>query len=252
MKRVTKGILIAAIAWLSLAGAAAGDNGVFDEAGRLYEQKDYAGAIAKWLQTVEGGYESSALYYNLGNAYFKSGDLGRAILFYLRARRLDPADSDIRHNLEFAKRFSTVQMEGVRLNPLHAFFESIVDEYRISTLGWIASAMFVLFVFTLIARFGLGYRNSAARAGIIITLLLTVAGAGLTTFKYQDDYLTRRAVIVADESPVYTGPSDQSDIELRGAPGLVVEIVEIRGDYYDVLFENRRRGWISKDLVELL
>ena len=71
----------------------------------------------------------------------------------------------------------------------------------------------------------------------------------MTTFKYRQDFLARRAVIVAEDSQVHTGPSDQSEIELDGAPGLIVQIVEESGDYYNVLFENKRRGWIHKDLV---
>jgi hypothetical protein len=56
-------------------------------------------------------------------------------------------------------------------------------------------------------------------------------------------------VIVAEEAPVTTGPSPQSDLELQGAPGLIVEIVGETPDYYNVLFENKRRGWLKKDLV---
>ena len=86
-------------------------------------------------------------------------------------------------------------------------------------------------------------------AGIVISLILLVTASFVTTFKYRHDYLTRRAVLLSDESPVRSGPSDEMDVEIEGAPGLVVEILSQSGDYYNVLFENKRRGWIKKDLV---
>jgi hypothetical protein len=124
-----------------------------------------------------------------------------------------------------------------------------VAPYRLNTLAWLASACFVMFVVMLAVRFGLGYVGGAVRAGLWVTLALVVVTSGVTTFKYRHDYLTQRAVLVADDAPVYSGPSDDLNVELQGAPGLVVEILSESGDYYNILFENKRRGWIRKDLV---
>ncbi len=225
---------------------------MFAHANELYEKKEYDSTIAAYREILTHGVESAPLYFNLGNAYFKSGDLGHAILYYLKARRLEPADEDILSNLEFARQFSRVQMEGVELNPINSFLSSLVAPYRVNTLLWVTSAFFVLFMLFLILRWGLGMNTVWVRMGIIIPLLFLFLSASLTAFKYRTDFLTKRAVIVADEAPVYTGPSEQSDLELQGAPGLIVEILAESGDYYNVLFENKRRGWIKKDLVAVV
>lgn len=224
----------------------------FDKANKYYEDKDYDSAVRMYESILDKNVESAALYYNLGNAYFKKGDLGHAILNYMKAKRLDPSDEAIRHNLDFARQFSRVRMEGVTLNPIDSFLGSVVDPYRLNTLAWISSILFILFFVFLILRYGLGMWSTATKAGAIVSLVLLLTVAGLTTFKYRTEYLTERAVIVADDSPVYTGPSDQSDKELEGAPGLVVKIIDQSGDYYNVLFENMRRGWIKKDLVAII
>ena len=117
-------------------------------------------------------------------------------------------------------------------------------------MAWVSSLFFMLLMGVLIVRFGVGLTGSLIRAATIVTLVLLVVCAGLTTFKYRHDYLTRWAVIVAEDSPVYTGPSDQAELELDGAPGLTVQILAESGDYYNVLFENKRRGWIKKSLIE--
>lgn len=221
----------------------------FAQANKFYEERDYSSSIRLYESILAQGKESAAVYFNLGNAYFKDGDLGHAVLYYMKAKRLDPGDEDIRHNLEFARRFSSVQMEGVELNPINTFFLNMVDPYRLATLAWLSSALFVLFVVMLILRLGLGLTGGAVRVGLYLCLVLVMISAALTTFKYRVDYLNRRAVIIAENSSVYTGPSQQSDVELQGAPGLIVQILDESNSYYNVLFENKRRGWISKDLV---
>jgi hypothetical protein len=224
----------------------------FQQGNEYFEAKHYDSAIASYLLVTDLGIESAPVYFNLGNAYFRTGDLGHAVLNYLRAQRLAPADADIAANLDFARRFTSIQMEGVALNPVSSLFESIVAPYRLDALAWTSSAFFVLLLLFLIARYGFAFRGSVIRIGITLSVILLLAGSLLTTVKYRHDYLTEWAVIVAEECTVRTGPSDLSDKELDGAPGLVVEIVSESGDYYNVLFENKRRGWLKKSLVAVV
>lgn len=235
--------------WGAAAAFGADDASEFRRANEAYEQRDYTAAVGLYEGFLSRGVESAEIYYNLGNAYFKQGDVGRAVLNYLRAERLNPADEDIRHNLEFARQFSRVKLEGVQLNPIQSLFESVVAPYRLSTMAWVSSVLFILFCAALAIRFGLGFRGGWVRAGVIATLVLVLAAAGLTTFKYRTEFLTRRVVIIADESPVQNGPSQNAGIEFQGAPGLVAEVLTESGGYYNVLFENKRRGWIRRDLV---
>ncbi len=221
----------------------------FEKGNSAYQEGRFDSAIVYYEAVADLGVQSAALCFNLGNAYFKSGDLGQAILFYLRARRMDPADEDIVSNLEFARSFTRVQMEGVRLNPINSFVESMVSSYRIDTLAWISSLFFILLFGFLSVRFGLGITNPGVRVGLALAVIFLLLSSLVTTFKYRTDYLTRRAVLVADEVPILTGPSADLDIELQGAPGLVVEILSESGDWYNVSFENKRRGWVLKELV---
>lgn len=221
----------------------------FEQANKFFESKEYDNAIGTYETILFNGMESAALYYNLGNAYFKKGDLGQAVLNYQRAKRLDPTDEDLIHNIEFTEQFTQVQMEGVQLNPINTFIESIVGSYKLDNLAWVSSAIFIVLCSLLIFRFGLGIRNSILRISTTVFLIVFVTFSGLTTFKYRNDYLTRRAVIIAEESTILNGPVANSDMEFRGAPGLIVEILNESGDYYNVLFENKRRGWIQKELL---
>ena len=99
--------LAVAISTLALApGLGFAQNDQFTAGNQHYANKEYARAIKAYQQVLAQGVESAQLYYNLGNAYFKHGDLGHAIANYLKARRLDPANEEIQFNLEFARQFT--------------------------------------------------------------------------------------------------------------------------------------------------
>lgn len=246
---MTNSLLTIMLVTLICAAATFGQDDIFQTGVKYYQEDNYDDAIKMFSKIEKSGIESAALYYNLGNAYFKSGDLGRAVLYYHRAKRLGPGDADIINNLQFASQFSEVQMVGVQLNPIEAFLKKTVGSYQLSALGWLSSLFFISFLILLIVKFGLQYDFTGIHAVIISVLCLTIFAVGLTTFKYRVDYLDRRAVILAPDAPVYSGPSSNTELELQGAPGLVVELLQESGEFYNVLLENKRRGWIKKDLV---
>ena len=224
----------------------------FNRANQYYAERAFDSALAGYQAIERTGLESAELYYNIGNCHFKSGDLGRAVLYYLRAKRLNPSDDDIDANLAFTRGFTRIQMEGVQLNPVYSLVESTLEPIALNTIAWIASGLFVLFVLSLTVRFGLGRTGSVVRVALGVLSILLLVAVFATTFKYRRDYVVRRAVVVAEDCPVLSGPTPQAQIELHGAPGLVVEIVGGSGDYYNVLFENKRRGWILKDRLAVV
>lgn len=225
---------------------------LFLQGNEKYEQRQFDSAIVCYATALVGGEESAPLYFNLGNAYFKSGDLGRAILYYLRAKRLESNDEDIINNLEFAQSFTSVQMAGVPLNPVADFLDKLVGPYHFNELAWLASLFFVSFFVLLSIRFGLERRGSLLKTLTVTSVSIAIVLSFLTTVKYRADFLSTRAVLIAEECPVRSGPNEQSELELQGAPGLVVDVLAESGDYYNVLFENKRRGWVRKDLVAVI
>ena len=98
-------LTLTAAAWLGLAtaGVCAGQGAFFDEGNQRYQEGDFDGALERYAQILDDGLESGELYYNIGNTYFKLGELGPAILYYERARRLMPGDGDLLANLELAR-----------------------------------------------------------------------------------------------------------------------------------------------------
>ena len=98
----------AVVVTLSLSSVALADDlsdlDIFTTAGIFYENANYDEAAQTYQHLVGLGYEDATLYYNLANSHYKSEDMGRAVLNYLRARRLAPFDEDITANLAFVRK----------------------------------------------------------------------------------------------------------------------------------------------------
>ena len=68
-----------------------------------YKNGDYSKAIENYQLIIDGGWESGSIYYNLGNSYFRQGKIGKAILYFERARLFIPRDSDLQFNEKYAR-----------------------------------------------------------------------------------------------------------------------------------------------------
>ena len=98
-------ILLAVMAvWIFPGGVMAADTPAeFNAANKLYAEGKFAAAADAYQKIFQSGAVSPALYFNYGNAEFKSGNLGRAIAAYRQAAQLAPRDAEVRANLEFAR-----------------------------------------------------------------------------------------------------------------------------------------------------
>jgi len=96
------------------------------------------------------------------------------------------------------------------------------------------------------------YSGSILRIAIYTLTVVFFISAGLATYKYRNEFLKESGVIVDNEAKVYSSPSDDSEVEFTGAFGWIMEITKKTGDYYLVIFENKRKGWINKASVGII
>jgi len=240
-------IIVAAVA-----SPASDLDSLIQQANQHFEDKDYDKALELYTDLSHRGYESASLFFNIGNCYFKKGELGYAVLFYLRAKRLDPNDDDINANLDFARQFMPTQMEGVEINPVTQFFGMLTAPFTLDILAWLSSIMFIILILFLSAFIYFQLNGLGTKLIIYFLLGLFVISAGLTTYKYRHEYMTRRGVIVTDEAKVFSAPTADGDLEFVGAFGLTFDIGREADDYYLVIFDNKRKGWIKKEFVEII
>ena len=223
---------------------------LFNSAGNYYQDQDYDQALTTYLEIEQQNYESAPLYFNIGNCYFKKGKLGYAILYYLRAQKLKPGDPDVETNLEFARMFMPTRMEGIEINPVTTFIDLIVDSYTLTMIAWVASVLFILLMIYFSVIMFMQWRGLVIKVFAYIMLSFVIVSSGLATYKYRTGYMTEKGVIVADETRVLSGPDEDNDVEFVGVFGLTFKIEKETEDYYLVLFENKRKGWVKRGDVE--
>ena len=226
-------------------------------ANQLYENGQFAQAAQAYEQLVDQGFADSALFYNLGNTYFKQGDFGRAILNYRRATRLAPRDPDIRANLNLARSQAVDQLDPANSE---AFFSHLVrlteawftlNEMAVITLGLWSVFALVLIAFNR-SKSGGRLKEGLQYTLITITLLLMLAIFSLGSRVYLEK--TRpEGVVVVDELNVTSGPGSQYVTEFVLHSGAEVSLIEQRGSWIRLTLPGgETQGWAPARTVELI
>jgi tetratricopeptide (TPR) repeat protein len=217
---------------------------LFARANRLYEAGDYAEALSAYEALVKKGYRGGNLYYNLGNAYFKLDDKGRAILFYEKALKLKPRDQDVASNLEYALSFIEDRIEPA---PRSWFVERWSAAVGYFTLGEIISSAAVTYWLLCAALVILLYARAWRRPLVrIVGVLILVLAVMISGAFYRAWMLGQAgAVVISKEARVRYGPSDKDVTAFVLHEGAVVEIENRKGDWYQVSLPDGKAGWVE-------
>lgn len=247
MKKFIYTIMFAA---LSLAVSAQTDKIAADSA---YVKGDYKAAIEIYESLAANNGESADVYYNLGNAYYKSENIAKAVLNYERALLLNPDDEDIRFNLELA-RSKTVD----KVAPEYKFFlmewlESIINLLSISAWSILAVVSFVVMLLTLLL-FLFGKSVSTKKTGFIIALfsLFITIFANLSAL-HRYHYLTERndAVIMESSVTAKSTPSNSGTELFVIHEGRKVKISDdSMREWTEIELEDGNKGWIPSSSLE--
>jgi tetratricopeptide (TPR) repeat protein len=199
----------------------------FDDANALYAGNKFTEAATAYERILSTNGVSAPLLFNLGNAHFKAGQVGRAVAAYHRAEALSPRDSDLRANLQFVRN----QVQGPTLRP--TFVERSVgflsvNEWAVLSAGalWILCGLLALRQIK--PALGSALRQ-LTRAAFCVTVILAGALAASTHFRAP----SRTVIICAKEVAVRISPND----EARQA--------FLANDGAELLLMDSKNGWVQ-------
>jgi len=215
----------------------------FDAANKFYAEGKYMEAVGAYEKILETGRASSAIYFNLGNAFFKSGQIGHAIAAYRQAESISPRDPDLRANLQFARN----QVQGPTLRP--RLWESWLGRLSLNEWTWLASGAIWLTFALLTVRWlwpsvARSLTNWTWLAAVIAVLLTSCAFAALVTGS-----TARTAFIIVTEAAVRTGPFEESPNAFTVRDGAELRVLDRKGDWLQVTDGTRRVGWVKQDAL---
>ena len=231
-----------------LPALARGDNvaTAFNAANHLFEQQKFSEAAAAYEKLIQTGNISDALYFNLGNAYFKAGQTGRAIAAYRNAQKLAPRDPNVEANLQFAR--EEVQNSKAPAESVWAKFLT-----RLTLNEWAIIASSFIWLWFLLLAFGQlkpDWRK-LVRGYAIALGVLAVFFIGCTAFAAKKQ-LVKAAVVTAQEAVVRRGPFDESQSAFTLRDGAELTVTDQRDNWLQVVDTANRTGWIATNEVALV
>jgi tetratricopeptide (TPR) repeat protein len=221
-------------------GLVAGNDQAFHEANSAYARGDFEQAVREYEEILRGHYSVSVLF-NLGNAYFRKGEAGRAVLFYERALQLKPGDPDVHVNLEYVQ-----NQLGIFKSP-PPWWRSLFDLFSLNSWSRLTLLTMSLFLAALAFRMHATTVKWSPKPLIVILLLvLLCSAAGMVVRMDELD----KAVVLKKDSPLKVAPVSNSPTVGTLTPGLVVHVEKELEEYFYVRTPEGKTGWMSKDTVE--
>ena len=208
-----------------------------------------------WKSLEELGVVSPDLYYDLGNAYFKSGDYARAILYYERTLKSDPSFSDARFNLEFANGLIQDKIDDVLEFVLKSWARKLSYHFSSDTWAAISLSLFGL-ALALAVLFFIGASSLLRRTGFyggIAAILLSASSYGLAQWQRHSFMKDDHAIIMVPVSSVKSSPSMESSKDLFVLhEGTKVRILDSVGEWKNISLSDGRQGWIRNNDMEII
>ncbi len=240
---------------LPAAGAWAAGSSVADlaaEGDRLYKDGSYAEAIDAYKRVLDSGWVSGPVLYNLGNAYFKLGKIGPAVLYYERALQQMPQNSDVRYNLKLAKSRTVDRIEAPPRLPIWNWLDTLRDLFAPATVAW---GTWILAVLAAVL-FGLSLfiKPHVLRLGVRISMWgvvgLFVISAGLLGLRVAESTGPAKAVIMVDKVVVRSAPDSAAKEVFHLHEGATVTVVKKLENYREIRLIDGRQGWLPAAALE--
>lgn len=237
---------------------------VIQAADSAYSADNFTEAAELYHQAIDSLGTSSDLYYNLGNAYYRMGKPGQAIVAYERALRLNPTNADARTNLEFVNS-KLIDRPAERGTLIGNMLDSSSLSLHSNMWAWIAFGCFIVFLGAVALYMfcpSVMWRKLGFFGGFVLLLFTTIAGF-LSARNAALCRATDQAVITVPSTILSTSPRAPRDrreeaiLLHEGTKMRIIDSVSTRTDsvksvWLDVEIDNQHRAWIDRNAVEII
>ena len=248
-----KYFLLASGFWLlALCLSAQDPQTIIEEGNQAYAEGRYQEAIDQYKQVADDGFESPALFYNLGNAYFKMNDYPHAILWYERAHKLDPGNENIEYNLNVAN-----SKIADKIDPLPELFyirwyRSVINLFPINTWAVQTIGYFILMLVA-VALYFISRRLFLRKTGFwaaILFLVLTLFTLLFSISGYHRMKTLHEAIVFDPTMTVKSSPDEKSVDLFVIHEGTKVQLLDKIGEWYEIRIANGSVGWLPEESLE--
>lgn len=243
------GFVLICILFPTRGGMAAEPNGIeayFFKANQAYGEGRFKEAISGYHRIIESGQSNGHLYYNLANAYFREKDLGRAILFYERARLFIPRDGDLNFNLRYALDRSRDALAESQDFLGQTFFW--LNGLTLEEIMKVFITLNILFWGILVLRLFIK-PEWTYYTFLLIFVLWLIGGLSFGAKWYQIE-TDNRCIVLPAEVAVHAGPQEADTVLFKLHQGAVVNGVRSEDGWTLVRLPDKKRGWMKNAAFE--
>ncbi len=256
MKRI---ILIVTTLLLTITGFSQSNQGrgtdeLWSSGNNNYSRGNFEEALGDYMRIAELGYLSEPLMYNIANCHFKMKRWGKAILFYERALKINPGNSDIQNNLKLAKEFTVDKIEELPEFILNTWVREI--NYLLSSDWWsYLSLLFFAVTVLLLLNFRYGPSSGIRKLSFFLSVTSLAVGILFTIFAWNQKHSFHKrdtAIVMMPVSTVRSSPDGSGNTLFILHEGTRIELIEQLGSWRRIELADGRQGWIAEGDLEVI
>jgi tetratricopeptide (TPR) repeat protein len=217
-----------------------------------YTAKNYQQAIDAYQKLISDGYRNAAVYYNLGNSYYKTDRISLAILNYERALRLAPSDEDIRFNLKLANLKTVDRIIPVPQLYILSKWQDLVASRSSRTWAiysivsvWLALVAFVVYLFV-------GHFRRAGFFSGVVLVLFSIFFFCISSVESQAEYGAGQAILTAANTYIKSAPDTSGTDLFMIHEGVKLYILDKVGDWSKVRLADGKVGWVEQSTLTVI
>lgn len=229
-------------------------NETFSRANKFYTDGKYQEAIDEYMKIMNMGYENGVVYYNLGNAYYKIGDIGKAILYYEKAKKIMPTDEDVDNNLKLVNLYIADKITPIPELFYVRYFKNITKIMSPNSWMELFLVMYIMLSICICVRIIIRQQKikNVLKKSIFLFTFLTLLS--LFIFIYSENELNKHnwAIVMNEKTDVYASPSEDSTELFSIHKGTKIRLKRTEGLWIEITLADGKVGWIIKDNIEII
>jgi len=235
-------------------GIAVTPDSLAEKGNQAFGEGKYEMAAEYYEQVLDENLESTSLYFNLGNAYYKLNNVAGAILNYEKAKKLDPNDDDIDFNLKLAGMRTVDKIETIPTFFITDWTTELVNLYGEDTWGWL-SMLFVWMGFIILSIYVVAKSSAIKKLffGIgILFLAMSFVCFGLGNKKYNRVVHEQKAIVFSPSITIKSSPGENGNDLVVLHEGTKVMILDEVGGWNKIKLANGNVGWLPSSSIEII
>lgn len=224
---------------------------VFQQAEKLYNEKQYEKALELYKTLENTNNHSATLYYNIGNCYYRLQHFTQAIWYYEKALKLKPYDEDIKNNLQLANQKTKDNIPVYDHFSFNNWLVSFSSFFSSNTWAWLSFILFLLFWISL-SMFFYAEKILIKRTSlnlIFIFLSLTIIFWYFSYAKYKNITQNTHAIIFQQVVNIKTEPNEKSNTAFILHEGTKVKLDTKKDNWYKIRIHDNKTGWIQSEYL---